>query len=197
MDAPLDHRKSTSTSWLYCVRQSSHLSSVALHLADAAAERRCTPHHLCPPATHMQLLVPDVENRLTTGLVPESVLARRKAVQSEDFGLALHRRHTPLGRSVHSSLTVSHLLHSPHLGLLVKSRDDKLPIMEPLYLRLERMCILKVTYPRHPCIFCGGPTENLFHMAVVCHIRPEDLAQLCSLAFRLGSILPPPAYVAG
>ena len=186
MDTALDHRKSTSTSWLLCVRQSSHLSSVALHLADAAAERPCTPDHLCPRARHMQLLVPDADNRLTAG----PVLAGRKATQDEEFGL-LHRSHTPCGRSVRSSLTVSHLLHTPHLWLLVKSRDDKLPIMEPLYLRLERLRDFKVTYPRHPCIFCGGPTENLFHMAVVCHIRLDDLKPLCALVFRLGSLLPP------
>ena len=138
----------------------------------------------------MQLLVPDVDNRRTTGSVLESVLARQKAVQDEDYGL-LHRRHTPLGRSVRSSLTITHLLHMPHLRLLVKSRDDKLPIMEPLDLGLERVRNFKVTYPRHPCIFCGGPTENLFHMAVVCRIRPEDLTQLYTLVVRLGSLLPP------
>ena len=83
----------------------------------------------------MQLLVPDVDNCLTTGPVLESVLARRKAVvEDEDYGL-LHRHHTPLGRSVCSSLTVGHLLHTPRLRLLVKSWDDKqkLLIMEPLY----------------------------------------------------------------
>ena len=47
MDAALTHRRLAATAWLFCVRESSHCSSVVLHYADAAAERPCRPHHLC------------------------------------------------------------------------------------------------------------------------------------------------------
>ena len=129
---------------------------------------------------------------MSAGPVLESPLAARKWAQDEEFSL-LHRSHTALGCSVRSSLTISqhNQLHTPHLRPLIQSRDDKLPIMEPLRLRLERMNNSKVTYPRHPCIFCGGPTETFFHIAVICHARPESLEQLCALVVRLGSLLPP------
>ena len=140
----------------------------------------------------MQLLLPDLDNRLSAGPVLESPLAARKWAQDEEFSL-LHRSHTALGCSVRSSLTISqhNQLHTPHLRPLIQSRDDKLPIMEPLRLRLERMNNSKVTYPRHPCTFCGGPTETFFHSAVICHAWPEFLEQLRALVVRLGSLLPP------
>ena len=187
MDAALLHRNRSSTAWLYWVWQSSHLSSVVLHYADAAADRPCRPHHLCLPTTHLQLRLPGAGNHLGTGPVQESILAARKSAQDGEHGL-LHRGHTLLGRSVRSSLALKHLLLTPYyLHLLCKSRDEKLPIMEPLRLQPQRLTNYTVAYPQHPCIFCGGPTETFFHIAIICHVRRQSLDQIDGCSFGLTS----------
>ena len=166
----LVYRKKNASCWAFCVRQTSHLSSVALHHADALAEAGGEAVHLQPPTTHVQLLLPTLDGRILTSPVTEAALTSCQSQRDEVDG-RLHRGHTLMGRASGLSLRPSQFLHTPAFRSLCKAGDNTLPVIKSLRHRLQRRDGRPVD--KYPCIFCGGLEEDVPHM-VLCFWGTEE-----------------------
>ena len=84
------------------------------------------------------------------------------------------RAHTPLAGAC-EAVPLGAVHHGPTHRNMLRARDGRLSTMQVMQWwrqRLTRMAI-----PAHPCIFCGGPEEDIGHMRLLC-ARDEEVAGL-------------------
>ena len=156
------------------VRQSSHLAAVPLEVPDSAAARAMAPPvHLVLPKEHAILLVPGDGGELEPR-VP-SMQALQHVREMEWRSLAVRTRaHTPLlGACEVVPLGAIH--HGATHRNMPRARDGRLSTMQ--FMRRWRQKLTRVAIPAHPCIFCGGPEEDIGHMRLLC-ARDEEVAGL-------------------
>ena len=65
--------------------------------------------------------------------------------------------------------------HGPTHRNMLRARDGRLSTMQVM--RRWRQKLTRVAIPAHPCIFCGGPEEDIGHMRFLC-ARDEEVARL-------------------
>ena len=82
--------------------------------------------------------------------------------------------HTPLA-SACEAVPVGAVHHSPTHRNMLRARDGRLSTMQVM--RRWRQKLTRVALPAHPCIFCGGPEEDIGHMRLLC-ARDEEVARL-------------------
>ena len=156
------------------VRQSSHLAAVPLEAPDSAAARAMAPPvQLVLPKEHAILLVPGDNGELEPR-VP-SMQALQQVQEMEWRSLAARTRaHTPLAGPC-EAVPLGAIHHGATHRNMLRARDGRLSTMQVMprwRQKLTRMAILA-----HPCIFCGGPEEEIGHMRLLC-ARDEEVAGL-------------------
>ena len=158
----------------WVVRQSSHLAAVPLEAPDFAAARAMAPPvHLVLPKEHAILLVPGDDGELEPR-VP-SMQALHLVRETEWRSLAARTRaHTPLA-SACKAVPLGVVHHGPTHRNMLRARDGRLSTMQVM--RRWRRKLTRVAIPAHPCIFCGGPEEDIGHMRLLC-ARDEEVARL-------------------
>ena len=158
----------------WVVRQSSHLAAVPLEAPDSAAARAMAPPvHLVLPKEHAFLLVSGDLGELEPRVPSMQALQLVREVEWRSLA-ARTGAHTPLaGASEAVPLGAVH--HGPTHKSLPRARDGRLSTMQVM--RRWRQKLRRVAIPAHPCIFCGGPEEDIGHMRLLC-ARDEEVARL-------------------
>ena len=154
------------------VRQSSHLAAVALEAPDSAAARAMAPPvHLVLPKEHTILLVP-ADNGGLEARVP-SMQALQQVREMEWRSLAARTRaHTPLAGAC-GAVPLGAIQHGPTHRNMLRARDGRLSTMQVMLRWRQKLTCMAI--PAHPCIFCGGPEEDVGHMCLLC-ARDEEVA---------------------
>ena len=160
----------------WVVRQSPHLAAVLLEAPDsAAAFAMAPPVHLVLPKEHAILLVPGDNGELKPR-VP-SMQALQQVRDMEWLSLAAcTRAHTPLAGAC-EAVPLGAIHHGPTHRNMLRARDGRLSTMQ--LMRQWRQKLTRMAIPGHPCIFCGGPEEDIGHMHLLC-ARDEEVAGLLS-----------------
>ena len=160
----------------WVVRQSSHLAAVPLEEPDFAAARVVAPPvHFVLPKEHAVLLVPGDDWELAPH-VP-SMQALQHVRETEWRSLAERTRaHTPLA-SACEAVPLGALHHGPTHRNMLWARDGRLSTMQVM--RRSTQKLTRVVIPAHPCIFCGGPGEEISHMRLMCAGDEEVARLLC------------------
>ena len=158
----------------WVVRQSSHLAAIPLEAPDSAAARAMAPpFHLVLPKEHAISLVPGDDGELEPR-VP-SMQALQLVRKMEWRSLAAHTKaHTPLANAC-EAVPLGAVHHGPTHRNMLRARDGRLSTMQVM--RRWRQKLTCVAIPAHPCIFCGGPEEDIGHMRLLC-TRDEEVARL-------------------
>ena len=158
----------------WVVRQSSHLAAVPLEAPDSAAAcAMAPPVHLVLPKEHAILLVPG-DNAELEPRVP-SMQALQQVWEMEWRSLAARTRaHTPLAGAC-EAVPLGAVHHGPTHRSMLRARDGRLSTMQVM--RRWRQKLTRMAIPAHPCIFCGGPEEDIGHMRLLC-ARDEEVAGL-------------------
>ena len=139
----------------WVLRQSSHLAAVPLEAPDSAAARAMAPPvHLVLPKEHAILLVPGNNGELQPRVPSMQALQQVREMEWRSL-VARTRAHT-------------------HRNML-PARDGRLSTMQVM--RRWRQKLTRMAIPAHPCIYCGGPDEDIGHMRLLC-ARDEDVAGL-------------------
>ena len=169
------------------VRQSSHLAAVPLEAPDSAAARTMTPPvHLVLPKEHAILLVPGDDGELEPR-VP-SMQAPQHVREMEWRSLAARTRaHTPLAGAC-EAVPLGAVHHGPTHRNMPRARDGRLSTMQ--IMRRWRQELTRVAIPAHPCIFCGGPEEDIGHMHLLCARDEEVVGLLCRRVEEFTAELP-------
>ena len=95
--------------------------------------------------------------------------------------------HTPLA-SACEAVPLGALHHDPTHRNMLRARDGRLSTMQVM--RGWRQKLTRVAIPAHPCIFCGGPEEDIGHMRLLC-ARDEEVARLlCRCVHEFTAELP-------
>ena len=146
------------------VRQSSHLAAFPLEaLNTAAASAMAPPVHLVLPKEHAILLVPGDDGELEPR-VP-SMQALQHVREKEWRSIAARTRaHTPLAAAC-EALPLGAVHHGPTHRNMLRARDGRLSTMQVM--RRWRQKLTRVAIPGPPCIFCGGPEEDIGHMPLL------------------------------
>ena len=84
------------------------------------------------------------------------------------------KAHTPLAGAC-EAVPLGAVHHGPTHKNLLRARDSRLSTMQVM--RRWRQKLVRVAISAHPCIFCGGPEEDIGHMRLLC-ARDEEVAQL-------------------
>ena len=84
------------------------------------------------------------------------------------------RAHTPLAGAC-EALPLGPVHQGPTHRNLLRARDGRLSTMQ--IMRRLRQKFTRTAIPAHPCIFCGGPEEDIGHMRFLC-ARDEAVARL-------------------
>ena len=84
------------------------------------------------------------------------------------------RAHTPLAGAC-EAVPLGAVHHGPTHRNMLRARDGRLSTMQVM--RRWRQKLTRVAIPAHPCIFCGGPEEDIGHMRLLC-ARDEEVAGL-------------------
>ena len=158
----------------WVVRQSSHLVAVPLEEPDSAAAcAMALPVHLVLPKEQAVLLVPRDDGEVAPH-VP-SMQGLQHVRETEWRSLAARTRaHTPLA-SACEAVPLGALHHGPTHRNMLRASDGRLSTMQVM--RRWRQKLTRVAIPAHPFILCGGPEEDISHMALLC-ARDEEVAQL-------------------
>ena len=156
------------------VRQSSHLAAVPLEAPDSAAARAMAPPvHLVLPKEHAILLVRGDNGKLEPR-VP-SMQALQQVREMEWRSLAARTgAHTPLAGAC-EAVPLGAVHHGPTHRNMLRARDGRLSTMQVM--RRWRQKLTRMAIPARPCIFCGGPEEDIGHMRLLC-ARDEEVAGL-------------------
>ena len=158
--------------WL--VRQSSHLAAVPLEEPDFAAARAVAPPvHLILPKEHAILLVPRDDGELEPHVPSMQALQQGREMEWRSLA-ARTRAHTPLAGAC-EVMPVGAVHHGPTYRNLLTARDGRLSTMQVM--RRWRQTLTCAAIPAQPCIFCGGPEEDIGHMRLLC-ARDEEVARL-------------------
>ena len=156
----------------WVVRQISHLAAVPLEAPDSAAARAIAPPvHLVLPKEHAFLLVPG-DNGDLDPRVP-SMQALQQVQEMEWHSLAARTRaHTPLAGAC-EAVSLGAVHHGPTHRNMLRARDGRLSTMQVM--QGWRQKLTRMAIPAHPCIFCGGPDEDIRHMPLMC-ARDQEVA---------------------
>ena len=84
------------------------------------------------------------------------------------------RAHTPLAGAF-EAVPLGAVHHGPTHRNVLRARDGCLSTMQSM--RRWRQKITRTVIPAHPCVFCGGPEEDIRHMRLLC-ARDEVVARL-------------------
>ena len=84
------------------------------------------------------------------------------------------RAHTPLAGAC-EAMPLGAVHHGPTHRNMLRARDGRLSTMQVM--RRWRQKLTRMAIPAHPCIFCGGPEEDIGHMRLLC-ARDEEVAGL-------------------
>ena len=162
----------------WVVRHSSHLAAVPLEEPDfAAACAMALPIHLVLPKKDTVLLVPSDNGELEPH-VP-SMQAMQHVREMEWRSLAARTRarwlvpvrHCPWERCTTGQ----------HTGTRLSTMQN---------MRRWRQKLTRAVVPAQPCIFCGGPKEDIGHMRLLC-ARDEEVARfLCGRVEEFTAELP-------
>ena len=169
---PLPRRAGGPHHWV--LRQSSHLAAVPLEAPDSAAPRAMAPPvHLVLPKEHTILLVPGEDGELE--LCVPSMQALQHVREMEWRSLAARTRaHTSLAGAC-EAVPLGAVHHGPTHRNMLPARDGRMSTMQVM--RRWRQRLTRVAIPAHPCIFCGGPEEDIGQMRLLC-ARDEGVAGL-------------------
>ena len=181
----LPGRMGGSHHWV--VRQSSHLAAVPLEEPDFAAARAMAPPvHFLLPKEHTVLLVPRDDGELEPH-VP-SMQALQHVREMEWRSLAERTRaHAPLA-GAREAVPLGAVHHGPTHRNLLRACDGRLSTMQVM--RRWRQILTRAAIPAHPCIFCGGPEQDIGHMRLLC-ARDEEVARLlCGRVEEFAAELP-------
>ena len=158
----------------WVVRQSSHLAAVPLEAPDSAAARAMAPPvHLVLPKEHAILLVPGDDRELEPRVPSMQALQLVREMEWRSPA-ARTRAHTPLA-SACEAVPLGAVHHGPTHRNMLRARDGRLSTVQVM--RRWRQKLTRVAKPAHPCIFCGGPEEDIGHMRLLC-ARDEEVARL-------------------
>ena len=158
----------------WVVRQSSHLAAVPLEAPDSAAVRAMAPpNHLVLPKEHAILLVPGDAGELEPRVPSMQALQFFREMEWRALA-ARTRAHTPLASACEAVL-LGDVHHGPTHTNMLWARDGRLSTMQVM--RRWREKLTRVAITAHPCIFCGGPEEDIGHMRLLC-TRDEEVARL-------------------
>ena len=156
------------------VRHSSHLAAVPLEAPDsAAAHAMAPPVHLVLPKEHAILLVPLDDGELEPRVPSMQALQHVREVEWRSLA-ARTRAHTPLANAC-EAVPLGAVHHGPTHRNMLRARDGRLCTMQVM--RRWRQKLTRVAIPAHPCIFCGGPEEDIGHTRLLC-ARDEEVARL-------------------
>ena len=158
----------------WVVRQSSHLAAVLLEEPDSAAARAMAPPlHLIMPKEHAVLFVLGDDGELEPHVPCMQGLQHVREMEWRSLA-ARTRAHTPLA-SACEAVPLGALHHGPTQRNMLRAHDGRLSTMQVM--RRWRQKLTRVAIPAHPCIFCGGPEEDIGHMRLLC-ARDEEVARL-------------------
>ena len=158
----------------WVVRQSSHLAAVPLEApASAAARAMAPPVHLVLPKEHAILLVPGDNGELEPRVPSMQALQQVREMEWRSLA-ARTRAHTPLAGAC-EAMPLGAVHHGPTHRNMLRARDGRLSTMQVM--RRWRQKLTRMAIPAHPCIFCGGPEEDIGHMRLLC-ARDEEVAGL-------------------
>ena len=158
----------------WVVRQSSHLAVVPLEAPDSAAARAMAPPvHLVLPKKHAILLVPGDNGELEPRVPSMQALQQVREIEWRSLA-ARTRAHTPLAGAC-GAMSLGAVHHGPTHRNMLRARDGRLSTMQVM--RRWRQKLTRMAIPAHPCIFCGGPEEDIGHMRLLC-ARDEEVAGL-------------------
>ena len=158
----------------WVVRQSSHFAAVLLEARDSAAARAMAPPvHLVLPKEHAILLVPGDDGDLEPRVPSMQALQLIREMEWRSLA-ARTRADTPLATAC-EAVPLGAVHHGPTHRNMPRARDNRLSTMQVM--RRWRQKLTRVVIPAHPCIFCGGPEEDIGHMRLLC-TRDEEVARL-------------------
>ena len=158
----------------WVVRQSSHLAAVPLEAPDSAAARAMAPPvHLVLPKEHAILLVPGDNGELEPRVPSMQALQQVREMEWRSLA-ARTRAHTPLAGTC-EAVPLGAIHHGPTHRNMLRARDGRLSTVQVM--RRWRQKLTRMAIPAHPCIFCGGPEEDIGHMHLLC-ARDEEVAEL-------------------
>ena len=158
----------------WVVWQSSHLAAVPLEAPDSAAARAMAPPvHLVLPKEHAILLVRGDDGELDPRVPSMQALQLLREMERRSLA-ARTRAHTPPA-SACEAVPMGAVHHGPTHRNMLRARDGRLSTMQVM--RQWRQKLTRVAIPAHPCIFCGGPEEDIGHMRLLC-ARDEEVARL-------------------
>ena len=158
----------------WVVRPSSHLAAVPLEAPDSAAARAMAPPvHLVLPKEHAILLVPGDNGELEPRVPSMQALQQVREMEWRSLA-ARTRAHTPLAGAC-EAMPLGAVHHGPTHRNMLRARDGRLSTMQVM--RRWRQKLTRMAIPAHPCIFCGGPEEDIGHMRLLC-ARDEEVAGL-------------------
>ena len=86
------------------------------------------------------------------------------------------RAHTPLVGAC-EAVPLGAVHHVPTHRNLLRALDVRLSTMQVM--RRWRQKLTRAVIPAHPCIFCGGPEEDIGHMRLLCAWDEEVARLLC------------------
>ena len=160
----------------WVVRQTSHLAAVPHEAQDSAAAHAMAPP-LQPVLRREQalLLVPGGDEELEPRVPSMPALQLVREMEWRSLA-ARTRAHTQLA-SACQAVPLGAVHHGPMHRNMQRARDGHLStmqIMQPWRQKLTRVAI-----PAHPCIFCGGPEEDIGHMRSLCTCNKEVTRRLC------------------
>ena len=164
------------------------MAAVPLEAPDFAAARAMAPPvHLVLPKEHAILLVPGDDGELEPRVPSMQTLQLVREMEWRSLA-ARTRAHTPLASACEAGLPGA-VHHGPTHRNMLRARDGRLSTMQVM--RRWRPKLTGVAIPAHPCIFCGGPEEDIGHMRLLC-ARDEEVARLlCRHVVEFTAELPP------
>ena len=172
----------------WVVRQSSHLADVPLEAPDtAAACAMAPPVHLVLPKEHIILLVPGDDGELEPRVPSMQALQHVREMGWRSLA-ARTRAHTPLAGAC-EEVPLGAVHHGPTHRNMLRARDGRFSTMQVM--RRRRQNRTRVAIPAHPCIFCGGPEEDIGHMRLLCARDEEVAGLLCRRVEEFTAELPP------
>ena len=132
------------------------------------------PHvHLLLPKEDAVLLVPSDDGELEPH-VPSMQALQHVSVMEWRSLAARTRAHTSLAGAC-EVMPLGAVHHGPTQRNLLRGPDGRLSTMQVM--RRWRQKFTCAAIPAHPCIFCGGPEEDIGHMRLL-RTRDEEVARL-------------------
>ena len=171
----------------WVVGRTSHLAAVPLDAPDsAAAPAMAPPVHLVLSKEHAILLVPGDNGELKPRVPSMQALQQVREMEWRSLA-ARTRAHTPLAGAC-EAVPLGAVHHGPTHRNMLRARDGCLSTMQVM--RRWRQKLTRMAIQAHPCIFCGGPEEDIGHMRLLCARDGEVAWLLCRRVEEFKAELP-------